>query len=439
MLVGSWTITCRCAEIEHIDSDVEVYKHSHLHELADDRDTWETLYGCPETGRLWRAYRVHPEYHGGGWPKLVQVSPEEAKSKFGWDPAPNERLRAIRAAPEGGQAYVDRVRHTQSEFQSAGVEIEDIDWNSSRWWRSLWRIGIERENIRLDGGTSEMPPRNPRPKRAQVKALRDDYIKSYRSRLQECLTPPPAPLAVVVRIKLAAGGAKKVGLCQAWLSEARAARAHLTHACTLYHQLYTLPQRADDPEVRAQARWSTRVSDPQDALHCLALAGSSRQRQDCSTLIQQFNEPQSDRHPVERLYICTLRDLVAGDDAGCRHWAEQASQLGRAGETWAIYVQGIVACRAIVDGDAGTLSAALQVVLSEQFRETRAVARLEPGDLLSLQGTALVALAQERGLAVDLEAPHGEYIARCLLPRPGWRQRIRSVAGIPALFRKSRG
>ena len=157
--------------------------------------------------------------------------------------------------------------------------------------------------------------------------------------------------------------------------------------------------------------------------------------------MQQFNDPQSDRrrHPIERLYICTLRDLVAGDDAGCRHWAEQASQLGRVGEVWAIYVQGIAACRAIVDGDAGTLSAALQVILREQFREARGASRLEPDDLLSLQGTALVALALERGLAVDMKVPHGEYIARCFLPRPGWRQRIRSVARIPALFRESRG
>ncbi len=397
MLGGSRAITCRCAEIEHIDSDVEVYKHSHLHELADDSDTWETLYGCPETGKLWKEYRVHPEYHGGGWPVLVQVSPKEAAEAFGWAPAPDERLPAIRAAPEGGQAYVDGVRHTWREFESSGAKIDEIDWNSSRWWRSLWRIGIEREKIQLGGGTSEMPPRKPRPKRAQVEALRDDQLKWYRMRLQECLEPPPAPPAVPLGIKLAAGGALSVGLCQAWLGEAAAARAHLTHTCTHYHEFYTLPLRADDPEVRAKARRVTGEFDPQDALHCLALAGSSAQRQDCSTAMQQFNEPQSDRHPVERLYICTLRDLVAGDNAGCRHWAEQASQLGRVGETWAIYVQGIAACRAIVDGDADTLSSALQLVLHEQFREARGASRLGPDDLLSLQGTALVALALERG------------------------------------------
>ncbi len=439
MLVGSWTIICRCAEIEHINSDVEVYKHSHLHELADDRDTWENLYGCPETGRLWKEYRVHPEYHGGGWPELVQISPEEAKNKFGWDPAPDERLRAIGTAPKGGQAYVDSARQALSEFQSAGVEIEDIDWNSSRWWRSLWRIGIERETIRLDGVTSETSTRKPRPEREQVKALRDDYINSYRRSLQECLTPPPAPLAVVVRIRSAAGGAEAVSLCQAWLGEAAAARAHLTHACTFYHHLYSLPLRAGDPEVRAEARRSNRENDPQDALHCLALAGSSGQRQDCSTLMQQFNEAQINRHPVEQLYICTLRDLVAGDDAGCRHWAEQASQLGRVGKTWAIYVQGIAVCRAIVDEDARTLSAALHVILREQFREARGASRLEPDGLLSLQGTALAPLALERRLALDMKVPHGEYIARCLLSRPGWRQRIRSLARIPTLFRESRG
>ena len=155
--------------------------------------------------------------------------------------------------------------------------------------------------------------------------------------------------------------------------------------------------------------------------------------------MQQLDEPHSNRHPIERLYFCTLRDLVAGDTAACRHWEKQASELGRVGETWAIYAQGITACRAIVDGDAGTLSAALQVILREQSRETQGVSRLEPDDLLSLQGTALAALALERGLAVDMKAPHGEFIARCFLPRPGWRQRIRSVARIPALFREGQG
>ena len=152
------------------------------------------------------------------------------------------------------------------------------------------------------------------------------------------------------------------------------------------------------------------------------LAAHLTQRQDCATLLQHFNEPQGisiDYMPIHRLYVCTLRDLVAGDVAGCRHWAAQASQLRRVGKMWAMYVQGVVACRAIVDADAEALAAALQVVLREHLRLARGEFRGQPAALFSLQGTALVALALERGVAVDLDVPNGEYIARCFLPTPG--------------------
>ena len=83
-----------------------------------------------------------------------------------------------------------------------------------------------------------------------------------------------------------------------------------------------------------------------------------------------------------------------------------------------MYVQGIVACRAIVEGEAVALAAALQVVLREHLSLARGGYRGQPEALFSLQGTALVALAMERGMAVDLDVPNGEYIARCFLPTP---------------------
>ncbi len=216
-----------------------------------------------------------------------------------------------------------------------------------------------------------------------------------------------------------AARARDVALCQAWLGEAAAARAWLARAATHYHELFALPQRAADPAVREGARWKASVLSAVSALPCLALAGTPTQRQDGATLMQQFNERQDDHlnyHPIQRLYVCTLRDLVVGDMAGCRHWAAQASQLRRVGKMWAMYVQGVVACRAIVDEDADALAAALQVVLREQLRDARGSERGHAGGLFSLQGTALVALALERGLAVDLDVPNGAYIARCFLP-----------------------
>ena len=247
--------------------------------------------------------------------------------------------------------------------------------------------------------------------------MRGGRIASYDKARRERLAPPPTPGAVKVDTTLLAWRARDVALCQAWLGEAEPARAWLARAGQHYHELFALALRAADPEVRAAARYAD-VIDAQDALHCRALAGTPAQRQDCSILMRRFNEPQFDDRPIRRLYVCTLRDLVAGDVAGYRHWAAQASQLRRVGKMWAMYVQGIVACRAIVEGEAVALAAALQVVLREHLSLARGGYRGQPEALFSLQGTALVALAMERGMAVDLDVPNGEYIARCFLPTP---------------------
>ena len=264
-----------------------------------------------------------------------------------------------------------------------------------------------------------MPARKPRPKRADVERMRGGRIASYEKARRERLEPPPTPQAVARGIERLAWRAQDVALCQAWLGEAAPARAWLARAAAHYHELYALPVRAEDPAVREKSQWIASVRGALGPLYCLVLAGSPVQRQDCAILMQRFDEPQFDDRPIRRLYVCSLRDLVAGDAAGCRHWAAQARQLRRVGKMWARYVQGVEACRAIVDGDGDALAAALQVILRDQLRAARGSERGQPGGLLSLHATALVALAMERGVAVDLDVPNGEYIARCFLPTPG--------------------
>ena len=144
---------CRCAEIHRIDSskeggpsDLEVYRYiyGHLRWLADHSEGWESLYGCPETGLLWKKYLSPSEGFSDGWPIVEQISPEEAKATFGWKRPRNKRLAAIRAAPTGAQVFVDKSRRRAAEF---GIEI---DWsNDSGWWQSLRRRGIKREEIEL--------------------------------------------------------------------------------------------------------------------------------------------------------------------------------------------------------------------------------------------------------------------------------------------------
>ena len=180
-----------------------------------------------------------------------------------------------------------------------------------------------------------MPARKPRPKRAVVERLRDGCIKEYYRGLRQCLEPPPTPQAVARDVEWVARFVWDVALCQAWLGEAEQARAWLTRASRHYHELFALPLRADDPEVRAKSRWICTALDAARALPCLMLAGSPAQRQDCATLFQRFNEPQGisiDYMPIHRLYVCTLRDVVAGDVAGCRHWAAQGEPAAPRGE-----------------------------------------------------------------------------------------------------------
>ena len=242
-----------------------------------------------------------------------------------------------------------------------------------------------------------MPTGKPRPKRAQVERLRDGCIASYDKVRQWQLAPPPTPQAVARDIEWVARRAWDVALCQAWLGEAEPARTWLARAATHYHELHALPLRADDPAVREKSQWIAEVDRAVVPLCCLVLAASPAQRQDSALLMQRFNEPQFDDTPIRRLYVCTLRELMAGDEAGCRHWAAQASQLRRVGKMWVSYVQGVAACRAIVDEDAEALAAALQVVLREHLRVARGTFRGQPAALFSLEGTALVALALERG------------------------------------------
>lgn len=132
-----------CGELQHINARADEYAYGHLRELVKDGKRWETLYGCPETGRLWKRYYPHPEYHASGWPELVQISPEEAAATFGWAPAPDERLAAIRAAPDSGKAYIARILR---KMKALGSEINGPD---DRLWRTVRARGIRitREEI----------------------------------------------------------------------------------------------------------------------------------------------------------------------------------------------------------------------------------------------------------------------------------------------------
>jgi Immunity protein 27 len=55
-----------------------------LVQVAYSRESggWETLYRDPSDGRLWERTYPRSEMHGGGPPRLVLLTPEQASEKY---------------------------------------------------------------------------------------------------------------------------------------------------------------------------------------------------------------------------------------------------------------------------------------------------------------------------------------------------------------------
>lgn len=51
--------------------------------VADSDDGWQSLYRDPFSGVYWRRAFVDSDYHGGGYPTLDEVNPDEIQRVFG--------------------------------------------------------------------------------------------------------------------------------------------------------------------------------------------------------------------------------------------------------------------------------------------------------------------------------------------------------------------
>lgn len=83
-LVGQWIFVGgevkgdeACNRIEWLVSEV-------LEEVAISKEdgAWETLFRDPDDGRLWERTYPQSHMHGGGPPRLICLSPEQAKAKY---------------------------------------------------------------------------------------------------------------------------------------------------------------------------------------------------------------------------------------------------------------------------------------------------------------------------------------------------------------------
>ncbi|HEX8151856.1 MAG TPA: Imm27 family immunity protein [Thermoanaerobaculia bacterium] len=83
-LVGSWLVKHGRTVNDDVANRIEWLTRGPLRRIATDASGWDTLFEDPGDGRLWE--RIYPasEMHGGGPPLLRVVSPEAARTKYGW-------------------------------------------------------------------------------------------------------------------------------------------------------------------------------------------------------------------------------------------------------------------------------------------------------------------------------------------------------------------
>ena len=250
------------------------------------------------------------------------------------------------------------------------------------------------------------------PTRKRVREMLDLDIYSYDKEVAD-RSPPPTPVAVGYRKWRQAYAAMGASLCLAWLDDDDEAGRYLRRAANHFYELFDIGTRHEDEAVRRQGRVG--LNTAREGLCSLALAGSPEQLQDVRTLLAGLNEKQSDDNPALRFFVCALRDLLAGEEEESRRWVTTLRNQRRIGKRWIGFVQGAEACLAIVERDTSAFAVALEGVLANHRRLARGELRRNPKGLRSLRGTALVALAHQHGMTVDLSIPNGEYIAQCFL------------------------
>jgi len=83
-LVGSWFIKDGQALGDETCERIEWLTKHHLKKVALSKDygAWETLFQDPNDGRYWERTYPHSEMHGGGPPRLVLLSAQDAMKKY---------------------------------------------------------------------------------------------------------------------------------------------------------------------------------------------------------------------------------------------------------------------------------------------------------------------------------------------------------------------
>ena len=82
-LIGSYTLVGRVLEPDLATSRIQQLVDGYLQKLGTDATGWDKLYRDPSDGRLWELWYPESGLHGGGPPRLTNISAEAARSKYG--------------------------------------------------------------------------------------------------------------------------------------------------------------------------------------------------------------------------------------------------------------------------------------------------------------------------------------------------------------------
>jgi hypothetical protein len=86
-LVGNWVSGDMGLQADETSKRIEWLMSSVLEKIADSPQwgAWETLFRDPDDGRFWERTYPKGEMHGGGPPRLTNISREQARAKYGID------------------------------------------------------------------------------------------------------------------------------------------------------------------------------------------------------------------------------------------------------------------------------------------------------------------------------------------------------------------
>ena len=79
---GNWLFSNGKVIVDEVCVRIEKLICEHLQEIGSDASGWDKLYRDPEDGRYWELTYPESELHGGGPPRLLCLSEEEATEKY---------------------------------------------------------------------------------------------------------------------------------------------------------------------------------------------------------------------------------------------------------------------------------------------------------------------------------------------------------------------